>query len=401
MSERFSEMYQESAVSSMIPISLFIFFLGLIVIVLYLARVGPAGPAGVPGPPIISQGPQGQAGTAGAAGPRGPVGAPGLQGDTGPVGPQGPPPNIEGVFVQELPPGELPYATVNSVILGGPNSAYEFTFYLPVPFAPAVGDVRTVAGAPGTDPSVTIVLTNTPGPTGPGVYLQDYVFTIPAGPPGSAGPSGPTGPAGPTLELNGLTASAIEIASGDGSISVTTGGAVPPDTINLSIAGTAQTFGSLTVTGTTELGITETQALTATTITAQSLTATNVISTDLNIGPSGSRCEVTYINATANISSTAAVNIGVPINYPALITIAVTGVQGNLTSQGYLYQKFISTQVGNGIWSLRNVANNSNGIDSTLANDNSAPGPQIQYFVTNGTPGICQSMWKVERLGPI
>jgi hypothetical protein len=176
---------------------------------------------------------------------------------------------------------------------------------------------------------------------------------------------------------------------------------VPADTINLSIAGTAQTFGSLTVTGTTELGVTETEALTSTTITAQSLTATDVIITDLGIGPSGSRCEVSYINATANISSTAAVNIGVPTNYPALITIAVTGVQGNLTSQGYLYQKFISTQVGNGLWSLRNVANNSNGIDSTLANDNSAPGPQIQYFVTNGTPGICQSMWKVERLGPI
>ena len=393
-------MYQEQAVSSLIPISLFIFFLGLIVIILYLARVGPAGPAGIPGPPIISQGPQGQAGTAGSTGPRGPVGAPGLQGDTGPVGPQGPPPNIDAVYVIEEPPGTLPYATVTSAILGGPNSAYVFTFGLPVPYAPAVGSVTTLPGAPGTDPSVTIVLTNTPGPSGPPVYLQNYVFTIPEGPAGSAGPPGPAGPSGPTLALNGLTAAAIEIASGDGSITVSTGGSVPADTINLSIAGTTQTFGGLAVTGATELGTVETGALAAMSVVANFVAAPSVSAETLTIGPSGSECAgITYRNANANITNTATVNIGLPINFPALITIAVTGVKGDLTSQGYLYQKFISTQVGNGIWSLRMVANESNGIDSTLSNDNSATGPQIQYFVTNGTPGICQSSWKVERLG--
>jgi hypothetical protein len=389
-------MYQEQ--SSFIPISLFIFFLGLIVIILYLARTGPVGPAGVPGPPIISQGPQGLSGAPGIMGPRGPVGGQGLQGDTGPVGPQGPAPTIDAVNVIELLPGQLPFARVTSTILGGPDTSYVFEFGLPVPYPPAVGEVRTIPGLTGTDPSVTITLTNTSGPSGPDVYLQDYVFTIPAGPIGPSGPSGPEGPRGPTLTLNGLTANAITIDA-DPTVTITNNSLT--DTISLSLAGTTQSFGTLTVTGTSTLAATSTEALSATSVSAPSITSSNSLSTaTLNVGATGSQCTgITYKNANANITNTSPVNIGDPIAYPALITIAVTGVQANLTSQGYLYQTFISTQTGNGLWSVRNVVNNSNGIDSTLQNDNSGTGPQIQYFVTNGQPGVCQALWKVERLG--
>lgn len=158
--------------SSIVTVTIFVFFLGSCVVIAFLAR-NRTGPPGVQGPPggslVISvPGPSGPLGPQGLRGPAGIIGPPGPQGEAGPMGPIA---NIDEVNIIELPPGALPYATVSSVYAEG---SYEFTFGLPVPYAPTIGSVVATATSAYSNP--TVVITQTSGPSG---YVQNYNFVIP------------------------------------------------------------------------------------------------------------------------------------------------------------------------------------------------------------------------------
>ena len=134
--------------------------------------------------------------------------------------------------------------------------------------------------------------------------------------------------------------------------------------------------------------------------TAGSFTTLNgVTANNLIVGGVGRQCNVQYDCVNTAITDNGNHNVGSPVNYPALITVAVTGAAtSGGTSIGYLEAIYVSTPVSGG-WSVRLISAQSNGININLINDNTPAGPQITFYVNAGTPGIANSMWKVERLG--
>jgi collagen triple helix repeat protein len=145
---------------------------------------GPIGPIGATGQTgaVGPQGPTGDTGAQGAQGPIGPqgatggTGATGPQGLTGPAGPQGPEGdgfNYRGEF-----DANETYATYDVVVFGGSSFLA----------------VAPTSGAPGTDPSWTLLVakgdTGATGGTGP------IGLTGPQGPQGVKGDTGATGPQG-------------------------------------------------------------------------------------------------------------------------------------------------------------------------------------------------------------
>jgi hypothetical protein len=93
-------------------------------------------------------------------------------------------------------------------------------------------------------------------------------------------------------------------------------------------------------------------------------------------------------------------NVGVPVAYPALITVAVTGiVTAGGGPLGYVEVVYVSTPIAGGNWSVRQISSTANGININLVGDNTPAGPQITFYVNAGTAGTAYSMWKTERLG--
>jgi Collagen triple helix repeat (20 copies) len=136
---------------------------------------GDAGAQGAPGAqgPQGLTGPQGAQGSTGSQGEKGETGATGPQGLTGPAGPQGP--HGDGFNYRGEFDANETYATYDVVVFGGSS------FFAVAP----------TSGAPGTDPSWTLLVakgdTGATGSTGP---------TGPQGPQGVKGDTGATGPQG-------------------------------------------------------------------------------------------------------------------------------------------------------------------------------------------------------------
>jgi hypothetical protein len=404
MSERFSEMVEDKTVSNIVSYSIIIFFVGLIIVVTYLALRTTADPVTPPIVPVVPiPGVPGNQGPTGPRGLRGPVGAIGLTGPSGPQGDIGPAPSVDNVFVVSIDPGEPAYAEVTDTIQGGANSAYNFTFYLPVPYAPVVGIVQTTNTGPDADVTVTM----TSGPSG---YRQNYFFNIPSGPSGPPGPSGPSGPAS-TFRVNSLTKTELLLRSTDGSVGITPASGAPgqPDTINFSLTNTALSLANtLTVQGSTTLngGLTTTQI---NVLNPGLVTSTNVVTNALTLGAPASSCKnIYYKNETfTSIVPSGPANIltlGDAVNYPALITVSLNAVLSNNVSAGsagYFYGVFMSipAQSNQNSIVLMNTTNNN------FSWVGSGPNSSTQYIVIqsddyNLSQLTIKALWKVEPIGP-
>jgi hypothetical protein len=190
----------------------------------------------------------------------------------------------------------------------------------------------------------------------------------------------------------GITGSGITVGASGQNITLTaTGGGV---------ASVASANGTISVSGTTAVNVAVNPALSITSLTTSGdVVAGQVRSPSQYIGSSGNGMYVSALNEDVNTPTNASHDVGVPITFPAIITIALTATNSAGNAAGYSYRQFLNTKDNSGLWSSRNLQDNTNGITITVGAA-SALGIQYAFFVNGGALGtVCASSWKVERIG--
>jgi len=193
--------------------------------------------------------------------------------------------------------------------------------------------------------------------------------------------------------------------TGDASIGITAPGL---GAIQVSTAGRPQAVGTLsctsiatgtgTFTGAVAIasGASVAANLAAGSVTATTVAATGAVSAaTLSVGAPGAQGTITYINANITYSGTTQYNVGIPVNYPALITLTASLAVGT----GFLNAVFCTVNTGTAQWGLRQVTTGSSGVQYFSVNPDTPAGTQLQVSVPGGGAGTIYTSYKIERSG--
>jgi hypothetical protein len=120
-----------------------------------------------------------------------------------------------------------------------------------------------------------------------------------------------------------------------------------------------------------------------------------VSAASLAVGAPGAQGNVTYINTNIAYSGTTQYNVGIPINYPALITLTASLAVGT----GFLNAVFCTVNTNPNSWGLRQVSTGSGGVQYFSVNPDTPAGTQLQVSVPGGGTGTLYTSYKIERTG--
>ena len=131
-------------------------------------------------------------------------------------------------------------------------------------------------------------------------------------------------------------------------------------------------------------------------VTVGSLTSSSGVSAaTLSVGAPSAQGTITYINANITYSGTTHYNVGIPVNYPALITLTSSLAVGT----GYLSAVFCTVNTNPNSWGLREITNGANGVQYFSVNPDTPAGTQLQVSVPGGGAGTIYTSYKIERSG--
>jgi hypothetical protein len=131
-------------------------------------------------------------------------------------------------------------------------------------------------------------------------------------------------------------------------------------------------------------------------VSGATVSATGAVSgASLLVGASGAQGNITYINTNIAYSGNTSYNVGIPVNYPALITMTASLAVGT----GYVNAVFCSVNTGTAQWGLRQISVGNNGINYGTINPDTPAGTQVQVAVLGGGSGTIYTSYKIERSG--